>query len=47
MKPHYGQRPHVLLGRLDPARDRFELDLVRRALDRGLPVLGAAVACRC
>jgi putative glutamine amidotransferase len=38
---HYGQEPHVLLGRLDPARDRFELDLVRRALDRGMPMLGA------
>jgi putative glutamine amidotransferase len=38
---HYGQEPHVLLGRLDAARDRFELDLVQRALHRGLPVLGA------
>jgi putative glutamine amidotransferase len=38
---HYGQEPHVLLGRLDPGRDRFELDLVRRAVDRGMPILGA------
>jgi putative glutamine amidotransferase len=38
---YYGQEPPVLLGRLDPGRDRFELDLVRMAVDRGIPVLGA------
>jgi putative glutamine amidotransferase len=36
----YGQQPHALLGPLDAARDRFELELVERAIDRGLPVLG-------
>jgi putative glutamine amidotransferase len=36
----YGHEPHPLLGPLDRARDRFELELVGRALDRGLPVLG-------
>ncbi len=36
----YGRQPHPLLGTLDAARDRFELELVERALDRGLPVLG-------
>jgi putative glutamine amidotransferase len=36
----YGQEPHVLLGPVDAARDRFEIELVRRALDRGLPLLG-------
>jgi putative glutamine amidotransferase len=36
----YGQQPHALLGPVDTARDRFELELVARAVDRGLPVLG-------
>ncbi len=36
----YGQQPHPLLGPVDAARDRFELELVARAIDRGLPVLG-------
>jgi putative glutamine amidotransferase len=36
----YGQQPHALLGGVDAARDRFELELVSRAIDRGLPVLG-------
>jgi putative glutamine amidotransferase len=36
----YGHQPHALLGPVDAARDRFELELVARAIDRGLPVLG-------
>ena len=36
----YGQQPHALLGTVDAARDRFELELVSRAVDRGLPVIG-------
>jgi putative glutamine amidotransferase len=36
----YGQEPHDLLGQLDPRRDAFELELVERSLDRGLPLLG-------
>lgn len=36
----YGQVPHELLAATEPQRDAFELELVARALDRGLPVLG-------
>ena len=36
----YGQQPHPLLAATEPQRDAFELRLVGRALDRGLPVLG-------
>jgi putative glutamine amidotransferase len=36
----YGQAPHELLSVTDPQRDAFELELVERTLDRGLPVLG-------
>jgi putative glutamine amidotransferase len=36
----YGQEPHPLLAATEPQRDQFELQLVGRALDRGLPVLG-------
>ena len=37
---HYGQEPTEALGPLDPARDPFELELVERALERRLPILG-------
>ena len=37
----YGQAPHPLLGTLDHARDRFEIELIERAVDRGLPIIGA------
>jgi putative glutamine amidotransferase len=36
----YGQEPHALLAATEPQRDAFELELVRRTLDRGLPILG-------
>jgi putative glutamine amidotransferase len=36
----YGAAPHPETGPTWPERDRFEVALVRRALDRGLPVLG-------
>jgi len=36
----YGQEPHEKLAPTDPERDEFELELVERALDQGLPVLG-------
>jgi putative glutamine amidotransferase len=36
----YGQERHELLGQLDARRDAFELELVERTLERGLPLLG-------
>lgn len=35
----YGEPPHPELGPLEPELDRFELELTRRADDRGLPIL--------
>jgi gamma-glutamyl-gamma-aminobutyrate hydrolase PuuD len=41
IEPHrYGQEPHELLGHPDPHRDEFELELVQRTIERGLPLLG-------
>lgn len=41
IEPHrYGQEPHELLGTPDPHRDEFELELVERVVDRGIPLLG-------
>ena len=37
----YGASPHPETGLVWPERDRFEIALVRRAIERGLPVLGA------
>lgn len=36
----YGQEPLPQLGPVEPARDRFELELLDEALARGVPVLG-------
>jgi putative glutamine amidotransferase len=36
----YGAIPHPELGPTEPALDRFELELARKAVTRGLPVLG-------
>ena len=36
----YGAQRHAEIGTTWPERDRFEMGLVRRALDRGMPVLG-------
>lgn len=36
----YGQEPHETLGRTEPRRDAFELELINRALDLGKPLLG-------
>ena len=36
----YGQEPHALLGQVDAGRDAFEIELVERAVDRGLPIIG-------
>jgi putative glutamine amidotransferase len=36
----YGHSPDPLLSATEPQRDRFELELMRQALARGVPVLG-------
>ena len=36
----YGEEPHVRLGPVSPLRTDFEIQLVRLALTRGLPVFG-------
>lgn len=36
----YGEPPHPRCGRIDPARDRVELQLTRWAIAEGKPVLG-------
>lgn len=36
----YGQAPGPHTGRVDPRRDRFELELFAAAMARGIPVLG-------
>jgi len=37
---HYGQEPHAAIGALSPRRDAVELALVRRAVERDVPLLG-------
>ena len=37
----YGAMPHPETGLVWPERDRFEIALARRAIERGIPVLGA------
>lgn len=37
----YGAEPHPETGRTWPERDRFEIALTMRAIERGMPVLGA------
>jgi putative glutamine amidotransferase len=42
IEPHlFGQEPSEHLAPTEPLRDTFELELVRRALDRKVPILGA------
>lgn len=36
----YAAAPHAELGPIDPANDRWEMALLRAALERGIPVLG-------
>ena len=41
IEPHrYGQDAHETLGDPDPHRDEFELELVARTIERGLPLIG-------
>jgi putative glutamine amidotransferase len=37
---HYGQDPHPTTRAYRPEQDAFEIELTRRALQRGMPVLG-------
>jgi len=37
---HYGHEAHETLGTTDPGRDDFELELVRAAMARGVPIIG-------
>jgi len=37
---HYGRRAHPKTANIDPPRDELELELFRRGLERGLPMLG-------
>ncbi len=37
---YFGEEPLPGCGEISPERDKFELELARRALSRGLPVLG-------
>jgi putative glutamine amidotransferase len=37
---HYGQEPTEHLTVTEPHRDAFELELTKRAIERGLPILG-------
>jgi putative glutamine amidotransferase len=42
----YGEDPLPENGRLDPLRDNFELELVKRALERELSILGICKGCQ-
>ncbi len=37
---HYDEEPHPALGRIEPGRDRFELELTRTAIRLPIPILG-------
>lgn len=43
---HYGERPHVKLGKINPRLDEIELYVAKRALDAGLPILGICRGCQ-
>ncbi len=36
----FGEQPHLRLGEVVPERDTFDLTLIKRAIERGIPVLG-------
>jgi putative glutamine amidotransferase len=42
----YGAEPHPRLGPVEPELDAFELAVVRRADERGIPVLGICRGCQ-
>ena len=43
---HYNERPSLHLGRIAPQLDALELNLARKALSQGMPVLGICRGCQ-
>lgn len=43
---HYNERPSLHLGRVTPHVDALELGLARKALSRGVPILGICRGCQ-
>ncbi|MBR1950068.1 MAG: gamma-glutamyl-gamma-aminobutyrate hydrolase family protein [Bacteroidales bacterium] len=37
---YYGEEPHPNLGEVVPARDAFDIKLIKKAVEKGIPVLG-------
>lgn len=37
---YFGEEPHPNLGEVVPARDAFDIKLIRKAVEKGIPVLG-------
>lgn len=42
----FGEQPHVDLGRVDPDRDFFDLQVAKIALEKGIPILGICRGCQ-
>jgi putative glutamine amidotransferase len=42
VNPHkfYGEEPHPKMGEIAPARDEFDYILIKKAVEKGIPVLG-------
>ncbi len=42
----FGERPHQKLGSINPRLDSMELNVAKRALEKGLPILGICRGCQ-